>query len=171
MNDDGNFDPTEDERRSRMTRRSGPAIDLTGLGIRAIASIVLIGLGAVAFLWIMQLIQGEPPPEVVAPPVEPTADLAQPLATFTAGPTSTPPPQDIPPTETPEVPAGTLAAGAAATVDGTGGSGANLRSSPELANNIVRLLSDGTAVTVLEGPTEAAGFVWWKIRTAEGDGG
>jgi hypothetical protein len=132
---------------------------------------VLIGLGALIIYFVIQLSQGQEAPEVAVPTPEPTADLSRPLATFTAGPTATPPPQDIPPTVPPTVPAGTLAVGVNATINGTGGSGANLRSSPEIGDNLILTLSDGTAVSVLEGPTEAADFVWWKIRTTEGEEG
>ncbi len=33
------------------------------------------------------------------------------------------------------------------------------------------MLAEGTALTVLEGPTEAADFVWWKVRTETGEEG
>lgn len=171
MNDDGGFDPKQDERNSRLPRRSGPAVDLTGLRIRLALTVLLVGLGALILYFVIQLSQGDPPAEVAAPTPEPTVDLSRPLATFTPGPTATPPPQDVPPTTEPEVPAGTLAAGVNATIDGTGGSGANLRSAPELGDNLIRILTDGTPVSVLEGPTDAADFVWWKVRTAEGEEG
>ncbi len=171
MNTDGGFDPMQDERNPRLSRRSGPAVDLTGLRVRLAMTVLLVGLGVLIIYFVIQLSQGETPAEVMIPTPEPTADLSRPLATFTPGPTSTPPPQDIPPTVAPDVPTGTLAAGGNASIEGTGGSGANMRSSPDLGDNLIRTLSDGTAVTVLEGPTEAADFVWWKIRTAEGDEG
>jgi hypothetical protein len=30
---------------------------------------------------------------------------------------------------------------------------------------------EGTVLTVLEGPTDADGYVWWKVRTPDGDEG
>lgn len=170
---DGGYDPIQDERNPRLSRRKGPAIDLTGLQVRLALTALVIGLGALIIYFVIQLSQGEAPAEVIIPTPEPTADLAQPLATFTPGATSTPPPQDIPPTVAAEVtvPAGVLAAGGNAVISGTGGSGANLRSTPEIADNLIRTLFDDTAVSVLEGPSEGGGFVWWKIRTAEGEEG
>jgi hypothetical protein len=172
---DGGYDPNADERNSRLSRRKGPAIDLTGLQVRLALTALVIGLGALIIYFVIQLSQGEAPAEVIIPTPEPTADLAQPLATFTPGATSTPPPQDIPPTVPAEVtvPAGVLGAGGNATISGTGGAGANFRTSPEIGNNlnIIRTLFDDTPVSVLEGPTEGEGFVWWKVRTAEGEEG
>ena len=172
MNNDG-FDPNQDERNPRLPRRKGPAIDLTGIQVRLALTAVVIGLGALIIYFVIQLSQGAETAEVIMPTPEPTADLSRPLATFTAGPTSTPPPQDIPPTVPPEnqVPAGELGAGGNATVRGTGDSGANLRSAPEVGDNLIRTLFDDTAVSVLEGPTESGGFVWWKVRTADGEEG
>jgi hypothetical protein len=173
MMNDGGFDPNSEERNPRLSRRSGPAVNLTGLQVRLALTALVIGLGALIIYFVIQLSQGEPAAEVIIPTPEPTADLAQPLATFTPGATSTPPPQDIPPTVPAEEapPSGVLAAGGNAVVSGTGGSGANLRSSPEVGDNLIRTLFDDTAVSVLEGPTEAGGFVWWKVRTAEGEEG
>lgn len=168
----GGYDPNQEEH-PRLSRRKGPAIDLTGLQVRLALTAVVIGLGALIIYFVIQLSQGQETADIIIPTPEPTADLSQPLATFTPGATSTPPPQDIPPTVPPEVtvPAGVLAAGGNATVSGTGGSGANLRSAPEVGDNLIRTLFDDTAVSVVEGPTEGGGFVWWKVRTAEGEEG
>lgn len=173
MMNDGGYDPNPDDRNPRLSRRTGPAVNLTGLQVRLAATALVIGLGALIIYFVIQLSQGSTPEEVVIPTVEPTVDLGQTLATFTPGPTSTPPPQDIPPTEVPEEspPSGVLAVGGNAVISGTGGSGANLRGTPEIADNLIRTLFDDTAVSVLEGPTEGSGFVWWRIRTAEGDEG
>lgn len=171
---DGEFPQNPNERTPRP-RRTGPAVDLTGIRVRLAATVLVIGVGALILFFVIQLSQGQETADVVTPSPEATTDLSQPMATFTPGATSTPPPQDIPPTVPPEPtapPAGILAAGANALITGTGGSGANMRSTPEVgANNLVATLADETAVTVLEGPTEAADYVWWKIRTADGQEG
>jgi hypothetical protein len=169
----GGYDPNSDERNPRLSRRTGPAVDLTGLRVRLVLTGVVILLGALIIYFVIQLSQGEEPVETILPTPEPTADLAQPLVTFTPGATSTPPPQDIPPTVAPEptVPSGILAAGGNAVISGTGGSGANMRSVPEVGDNLIRTLFDDTALTVLEGPSEGGGFVWWKVRTPEGEEG
>jgi hypothetical protein len=44
----------------------------------------------------------------------------------------------------------------------------NLRSGPGTEYEVLLLLKDDTRLTLLEGPQEADGFVWWKVRTTTG---
>lgn len=48
------------------------------------------------------------------------------------------------------------------------GDNLNLRSLPSLQGSIVSKLREGDQVTILEGPIEADGYVWWKMRAANG---
>ncbi|MFO1071074.1 MAG: SH3 domain-containing protein [Geminicoccaceae bacterium] len=69
------------------------------------------------------------------------------------------------------VPAAGLAAGSPAEVAVSGGSRANLRAEPRVANgNIVGKLATGDAVTVLEATT-ANGRDWYRVRTTDGQEG
>lgn len=64
--------------------------------------------------------------------------------------------------------AGGLAEGGQATVTE---SGVNLRSEPTTNGEVVTTLSAGDVVTITGASSEADGFVWWPITTAEGDTG
>jgi hypothetical protein len=47
----------------------------------------------------------------------------------------------------------------------------NVRATPDTAAAIVEVLPPGAVVTILEGPVEAGGYTWWRVRlpsTAEG---
>jgi uncharacterized protein YgiM (DUF1202 family) len=89
-------------------------------------------------------------------PLEPSAVAATeaaPTAAFTA--TSSP---------------GTaLAAGQAARV--TAPDGLNMRDQPNTTGQLLLQLSTNQKVSVLEGPTEAEGFRWWKVDDGQGNVG
>lgn len=46
----------------------------------------------------------------------------------------------------------------------------NLRSAPSLSSAVLALLAGGSQLTLLEGPLEAEGFVWWKVRVGQREG-
>jgi Bacterial SH3 domain len=86
----------------------------------------------------------------------------------------------VTPTDTVVLPVGTLVAtpppagiapGALVIVEGTGGAGLNLRAEPTTSAKLVGSAREGTVLTVLEGPQEADGYVWWKVRTPNGTEG
>lgn len=77
-------------------------------------------------------------------------------------PTPTPRPA---PTATPEP---VLTIGGTARVQASDGDTLNVRSGPGRGFDIVTNLANDTLVTLTDGPQEADGFRWWKIRTADG---
>ncbi len=64
-----------------------------------------------------------------------------------------------------------IAPGAQVVVNGTLGQGLNLRASYSTSARLVGSAKDGNVLTVLEGPQEADGYTWWKVKTAEGKEG
>ena len=100
-----------------------------------------------------------------AQPGIPTAEIAMisaPTSTpvITAAPPQTPTPTaDIPPAPIP----GVLSPGAIVQIVGTGGEGLNLRAIPGLQSNIQYLGFESEVFTIVEGPVEKDGFVWWRL--------
>jgi hypothetical protein len=56
-------------------------------------------------------------------------------------------------------------------VQGTVDQGLNLREQPTTYARIVDNAPEDTVLTVLEGPREADGYVWWRVRTPNGTEG
>lgn len=57
--------------------------------------------------------------------------------------------------------------GSNVTVTNTGGVGLNLRSSPAFlgdGSNVILVLPEGSAMKIIDGPTLADGYTWWKIQ-------
>ncbi len=84
----------------------------------------------------------------------PTATVALPIA-GTAEPT--------PSTE--------IEVGAMVIVQGTKEAGLNLRQQPTTYARVEAIVKEGTTLFVLEGPVEADGYVWWKLRSPDGQEG
>jgi hypothetical protein len=74
-----------------------------------------------------------------------------------------------PPTAVP--PPGGIGPGVDALVNTTEGDRLRLRAGPGLSYSVVRELTDETRVTILEGPQAADGYVWWRVRLADGTSG
>ncbi|MBA3531783.1 MAG: SH3 domain-containing protein [Ardenticatenales bacterium] len=153
-------------------RRAGPAIDLTGIRMRIALTALVIGLGVLIISFILRP-QADETPEVIATVVENVPVGSGVLATFTPGATSTPPPLDLPtPVPTvvviPSSPSGELSVGFAARVTGTSGAGVNMRSSNSTTAEVLQILPEDTLLTLMEGPTEAEGFTWWKVHLDSG---
>jgi hypothetical protein len=106
-----------------------------------------------------------------------------PLATTTAAvsPSATvsllTPTSGVAPTDTVVLPVGTPVAtspptgirpGALVVVQGTKGAGLNLRQQPTTYAKVVSNAREDTVLTVLEGPKEADGYAWWRVRTPDG---
>lgn len=47
----------------------------------------------------------------------------------------------------------------------------NCRSGPGLNNDVIHIMDSGTEVTILDGPTAANGYHWYKVQTGNGDAG
>lgn len=44
----------------------------------------------------------------------------------------------------------------------------NLRAQPALDGKVLKTLLPGELITILEGPTQAGGYTWWRMRTKDG---
>lgn len=64
-----------------------------------------------------------------------------------------------------------IAPGAMVIVEGTGGGGLNLRQQPTTYAKVLGNVKEGTTLVVLEGPRDADGYVWWKVRAPDGKEG
>jgi hypothetical protein len=64
-----------------------------------------------------------------------------------------------------------IAPGASVVVKGTKGAGLNIREEPSRQARIVVSAKENAELTVLDGPREAGGYVWWKLKTADGEEG
>ena len=58
----------------------------------------------------------------------------------------------------------TLTIGGTAMINTTEGDPLNVRSGPGIDFGIVAKVPSGTLVTILEGPRDANGYTWWRIR-------
>jgi hypothetical protein len=111
-----------------------------------------------------------------------------PVPTFTStamlGATGTVVPADSTPTITPtatvelpistpeSTPSGTIIEpGVTVVVQGTQGAGLRLRAEPTTQGGVVTAVREGLRLTVIDGPEEADGFVWWKVRAPDGKEG
>lgn len=94
----------------------------------------------------------------------PTVSLPSPTPTAVAPSTPTvapsPTPSPTPPLE--------IAVGGRVKVSGTGEFGLRLRSGPGLDYVTFKILPEGSMLTVLGGPEEADGHIWWRVEDEEG---
>ena len=51
------------------------------------------------------------------------------------------------------------------------GANLNLRTQPATDGQVLKMLSPGEEITILEGPTLADGYTWWRMRTKDGTEG
>jgi hypothetical protein len=131
--------------------------------------IILLCVGLV--LIVQALRGGEEEATATQPPTR-TAEVmpTNTLTLFTEAPVVTPTDTVVLPVET--SPAGEtpteIETGAQVIVQGTAGVGLNLRAEPSTQGRVVANAREGTELTVLEGPQEADGYVWWNVRTPDG---
>lgn len=103
-------------------------------------------------------------PPTAAPAVEPTATAQpSPVPELTRLLSPTPAPS---PTPTPSPTPGGLAPGARARV--TAGGGLNVREQPSTKSKQLGRLNVNAVVTLLEGPTQAENYDWWKVDSGAG---
>jgi len=109
------------------------------------------------------------------PTAEATSAEAIPTATVRPEQETVEPPTPtvVLPIETPgeaELPT-EIGLGVTVVVKGTGGAGLNLREQPTTYGKIVASSKEGSELTVIDGPRDADGYTWWKLRTSGGEEG
>jgi len=152
-------------------KRRGPILPAWALLAIVVGIVIVLCVGLVL---LVKALQGREPE---ATPI-PTA-----TATLQSAPTATWTPVAqliVTPTATVELPLGTttpagpfteIAVGATVLVQGTGNAGLNLRAQPTTGAAIVITVKEGNSLIVVEGPQNADGLVWWKLRTSDGKEG
>jgi uncharacterized protein YraI len=75
------------------------------------------------------------------------------------------------PTPNVAVPPEEIAPGFYAAVANTEGFGVTIRGGPSTNNVAITVADEGEVLLVLEGPSEGNGFLWWKVRLADGTEG
>lgn len=187
--------------RNIFSRRTHSQVSLYHVGWRAgfaflwrmIAGEALVNaplrlLIVASFLWLLPLLacgsfapRAIPTPTPAAPvesfttPDSPTAAVAPTLVVAAITPlplipTDTPPPAAPTTAPTSGAPAGnTLQAGQPARV--TAPAGLNMRTNPASSAALVLQLGTGQRVTVVEGPTAAENFTWWRVDDGQGNVG
>lgn len=137
-----------------------------------VAIIILLCVGLVL---IIKAIRNDGDQETPVPTATSTSE-ADPSATVSL----LEPTDGEPPTATVVLPVSTspvtalpteIGPGALVIVTSTGAGGLNLRETATTSAGIVVAAREGTVLTVLEGPAEADGYTWWKVRTPEGKEG
>jgi hypothetical protein len=109
------------------------------------------------------------------PTAEPTSAIVIPTATVRLDSTTVqaPTPTVVLPIEgTGEAePPTEIGLGVTVVVKGTGGAGLNLREQPTTYGKILASSKEGSELTVIDGPKEADGYTWWKLRMPSGEEG
>jgi hypothetical protein len=133
----------------------------------AIGFVVILALGAVVYL---ASGSGPAQPLTVAEPTvtataasQPTATPRRPAATLTSAPEPS-----TAPTTSPVASEGEIEPGVEVKVTGTGVDGLSIRSGPGKNYARLSIAGDGEILTVLEGPQEADGYRWWRVRDDKG---
>ncbi|MFN8505649.1 hypothetical protein [Kouleothrix sp.] len=127
------------------------------LRLGAVGAVLIVGLAALLF-W-----RNRSPATTAAQPTR-----TQPVAAASAPPPRSPvfPTPTIPPTP----PQAGLHVGGSARVVNVAGAALRSRKEPMLKAAATAAFKEGETVTILEGPIEADGFVWWRIQGPSGAG-
>ncbi len=168
--------PWEDPEKKPQPHAKRRRVSLPPWALLAILAAVIIVL-CVSLVLIVRAIRGGGEDETATPLPSATATVRQtaviPLPT-------TPTAALTPPTATVVLPIGgtaeatpftEIAPGATVVVKGTAGAGLNLRQQPSTYARVVGSSKEGTELTVLDGPREADGYVWWQLRAKDGTEG
>jgi hypothetical protein len=136
----------------------------------------IIILLCVGLVLIVQAIRGNGGEEGTATPLPTDTAAVVPTETrslFTDTPVVTPTDTVVLPIGTPEEtpPPNEIGLGVLVVVKGTAGAGLNLRAEPGTGAQVVVNAREETVLTVVEGPQEADGYTWWKLRTPDGKEG
>jgi uncharacterized protein YgiM (DUF1202 family) len=70
--------------------------------------------------------------------------------------------------EVEKIESGELKVGGSAWVRRAGGQGLNRRDAPGLNSNVLDSFPIGTQLTLLEGPSPADNYTWWRVRAGDG---
>jgi len=165
--------PWEDPERKPRTQAKRRRVTLPPWALLAIFIAIVILL-CVGLILIVKAIRGNgdeaptPVPTFTAEAV-PSATLSLLTPTLAITPTNTvvltvgTPPATTRPTE--------IGPGALVVVSGTGGAGLRLRALATTDSEVIAMAREDTVLTVLEGPVEADGYTWWKVRTPDAEEG
>ena len=134
--------------------------------------VALVILVCASLVLIIRAIRGGGDEELPTP--RPTVTAAAPATATVAllTPTSAIAPTNtvVLPIETPEPtsPPTEIGPGTLVIVQGTVGAGLNLREQPTTYGKVVGNAPEDTVLTVLEGPKDSDGYVWWRLRAPDG---
>jgi len=165
-----------DKKARPQARRRGVTLPPWALLAILIGIVVLLCVGLVL---LVRAIRGGGEKETATPPPATTAPALPTAPEATAAPTSAVAPTDtvvLPidtpgPTATEAAAPGEIGPGVRVAVTGTQGAGLNLRAQPGTGEPVIVNAGEGTILTVVEGPQEADGYIWWKLRTEAGQEG
>jgi hypothetical protein len=162
-----------DKKARPQARRRGVALPPWALLAALVGIVILLCVGLVL---LVQALRGEGEEGTPTPEAESTQPALQTNIVPTATATLAVAPTDtvvLPSIDTPEPTAAPteIGTGVNVTVTGTAGAGLNLRAEPGTAGRVVVNAREGTVLTVVEGPQQASGYTWWKVRTAGGQEG
>ncbi len=160
-----------DRKPVRQAKRRGPILPPWALLAIVVGIVILLCVGLVL---LVKAIQGGGAKNTPVPTATATRQ-AVPTATWTPSAALI---QTVTPTvvlpigsTTQPGPFTEIAPGATVIVQGTGNAGLNLRAQPTTGAAIVITVKEGNSLTVVEGPQEADGLVWWKLRAPDGKEG
>ncbi len=150
-----------DGTRRRLRRSTTPGVESRPRAIWLAISLVLVivvGSGAWLLRERFDPVAALPLTPIARPPLQ-TSPRPSPRPTLTQ-PAASPTPIAVP----------VLAVGRRARVANLNGAPLRARANPGVNQPIVARIAEGSEVTLLEGPTQADGYIWWRIEGEAGSG-